>query len=62
VKYLVKLNDEYVTKYDGNTGYMEFGAKENALRFNDCNDALVALVDVIWGGSDEQPKIVEVEE
>ena len=60
-KYIVRLNNKYITEYSFRTGYMEFGTKDKALRFGSADEAGDALVDVVWGGDDEPPEIEEVE-
>lgn len=61
-KYIVRLNKQYITEYSFRTGAMDFGEKDDALRFDSADEAMDALVDVVWGGDDEPPEIEEVEE
>lgn len=61
-KYIVRLNNKYITYYNESTGYMDFGDKADAQYFDTADDALTALVDVVWGGSDKPPEIEEVTE
>lgn len=60
-KYVVRLNDKYMTEYDGKTGYNDFGDKSNAVKFDAVDEAMSALADVVWGGSDEPPEIDQVD-
>lgn len=61
-KYIVRLNNKYITEYSFRTGYMEFcDNRKDALRFDTADDALDALADIVWGGDDKPPEIVEVE-
>lgn len=59
-KYIVRLNNVYMTEYDETTGYNQFGSKEKAKRFLNYQDALDATSDVVWGGTDKMPQIEKV--
>ena len=62
-KYIVQLNEKYITEYSFRTGYMEFcDNKADALRFDTVDDVTDALVDIVWGEADRPPEVVEVEE
>lgn len=56
-KYVVRLNDKYLTAYGSMTADIQCAEK-----FKEEEDALYAMADIAWGGSDEPPTIVEVEE